>query len=145
MKNSKKIIKTVLYSIGGIAVLFLAILLYHLITIKPAVLDTPNSQISRIDFKANIDSVQAKQICADLRTIKGITSDSIIVKNNVVVYFHNNKVTNSDKVYNQLMSKRPYEASRFILPAGLANKAVCPMDQTSMTYKLSQKINQFFN
>ena len=145
MKKSSKIIKRVLYSIAGIAVVFIAILVFHIATAKPAVYDAPNLQISRIDFKSNIDSVKAKEICADLRTIKGLTSDSIIVKRNVVVYFHNNKITNSEKVYDELMAKRPYDASRFILPQGLENKEVCPIDQNSMTYKVSKSINQFFN
>ncbi|MRX40839.1 hypothetical protein GJU43_16235 [Flavobacterium sp. LC2016-23] len=140
-----KIIKKGLWMGLIITVLFFAILLFHIITAKPAVYETPNLQVSRIDFKTNIDSVQARQICSDLRSIKGLTSDSIIVKRNVVVYFHNNKVTSSKKVYDQLMAKRPYDAQRYILPADLANKEVCPMDQNSLSYKLSQKINQFFN
>lgn len=140
-----KTVKKVVIVVAGIGVLFIAILLFHIITAKPAVYETPNLQVSRIDFKTNIDSLQAKQICADLRTIKGLTTDSIIVKRNVVVYFHNNKITNSEKVFNELMSKRPYKAQRFILPANMANKEVCPVDQNSVSYKLSKSINQFFN
>lgn len=138
-------IKKGLYILGGILVLFVAILLFHIITAKPAVYENPNLQISRIDFKSNIDSLQAKQISDDLRTIKGLTTDSIIVKRNVVVYFHNNKITNSKKVYDELMAKRPYEAVRFILPEDMANKEVCPIDQNSFSYKASKTINQFFN
>lgn len=138
-------LKKGLLILAGITVLFFAILIFHIITAKPAVYETPNLQVSRIDFKSNIDSLQAKQICADLRTIKGLTTDSIIVKRNVVVYFHNNKITNSEKVFNELMAKRPYEAQRFILPANLANKEVCPINQDSYAYKLSKSINQFFN
>jgi len=140
-----KTVKKVLIAVAGIGVLFFAILIFHIITAKPAVYDSPNLQISRIDFKSTIDSAQAKQICADLRSIKGLTSDSIIVKRNVVVYFHNNKITNSEKVFNELMSKRPYQAERFILPANMANKEVCPVDQNSFAYKASKTINQFFN
>jgi hypothetical protein len=140
-----KTIKKVLLTGLGIVLLFIAILLFHIITAKPAVYESPNLQVSRIDFKTNIDSVQAKQICSDLRSIKGLTSDSIIVKRNVVVYFHNNTITNSEKVYDELMSKGKYDARRYILPANLANKEVCPIDQNSFSYKLSKKINQFFN
>jgi hypothetical protein len=140
-----KTIKRVLLAGLGIVLLFFAILLFHIITAKPAVYENPNLQVSRIDFKTNIDSVQAKQICSDLRSIKGLTSDSIIIKRNVVVYFHNNTITNSEKVYDELMSKRRYDAKRYILPANLANKEVCPIDQNSFSYKLSKKINQFFN
>jgi len=140
-----KTVKKLLYVISGIVVLFIAILLFHIITAKPAVYENPNLQVSRIDFKSNIDSAQAKQICADLRSIKGLTSDSIIVKRNVVVYFHNNKITNSEIVFNELMTKRPYEAKRFLLPANMENKEVCPIDQNSFSYKALKTINQFFN
>lgn len=140
-----KTVKKGLWAILIMSVLFFAILVFHIITAKPAVYESPNLQVSRIDFKENIDAANAKKICADLRSIKGLTSDSIIVKRNVVVYFHNNKITNSEKVYAELMSKGNYDAQRYILPASLANKEVCPIDQNSYSYKLSKKINQFFN
>lgn len=143
--KTNKIIKRGIFILSGIFGLFVAILLFHIITAKPPVYDTPNLQVSRIDFKTDIDSLQAMQICADLRSIKGLTSDSIIVKRNVVVYFHNNKITNSEKVFNELMAKGRYDAQRYILPANLANKEVCPMNQNSLSYRLSQKINRFFN
>jgi hypothetical protein len=140
-----KTIKKVLWAATITFALFFAILVFHIITAKPAVYESPNLQVSRIDFKENIDSSAAKKICADLRSIKGLTSDSIIVKRNVVVYFHNNKITDSKKVYDELMSKGNYDAERYILPANLASKEVCPVDQNSFSYKMSQKINRFFN
>ncbi|MFD2602979.1 hypothetical protein [Flavobacterium suzhouense] len=144
MKLHKKI-RRAIFIVSGVFVLLIAVLLFHIITAKPAVYDTPNLQVSRIDFMSDIDSLQAKQICSDLRTIKGLTSDSIIVKRNVVVYFHNNNITSSKKVFDELMSKRPYQAKRYILPANLASQEVCPVDQNSTSYKLSKKINQLFN
>ncbi|HEX8015942.1 MAG TPA: hypothetical protein VF465_11975 [Flavobacterium sp.] len=140
-KTIKKILRTGLV----IGILFFGIFLFHIITAKPAVYESPNLQVSRIDFKQDIDSLQAKQICSDLRSIKGLTSDSIIVKRNVVVYFHNNKITDSKKVFDELMTKGQYDAQRYILPAHLDSKEVCPVNQNSMSYKLSKKVNQFFN
>ncbi|MBP1223131.1 hypothetical protein [Flavobacterium sp. 1355] len=140
-----KFIKKGLWTGLIILVLFFAIFLFHIITAKPAVYESPNLQVSRIDFKSNIDSVQAKQICSDLRSIKGLTSDSIIVKRNVVVYFHNNKITNSKKVFDQLIAIGHYDAQRYILPENLAGKEVCPVNQNSLSYRLSQKLNRFFN
>jgi len=139
-----KYIKKALWIAMGITVLFSAILLFHIITAKPAVYETPNLQVSRIDFKEAIDSAQAIQICADLRSIKGLTSDSIIIKRNVVVYFHNNRITNSKKVYAQLMAKRHYDAQPYILPENLASKEVCPMDQNSLGYKVFPEDQSFF-
>lgn len=140
-----KTLKIGIKVVAAIALLFVLILAFHIITAKPAVYENSNLQISRIDFKNNIDSLQAKKISRDLRSIKGITSDSIIIKRNVVVYFHNNSITNSEKVYAELMNKDKYEAERYVLPAGMANKEVCPIDQNSFSYKLSKSINQFFN
>ena len=140
-----KFIKKGLWTGSIILVLFFAIFLFHIITAKPAVYESPNLQVSRIDFKTNIDSVQAKQICSDLRSIKGLTSDSIVVKRNVVVYFHNNKITNSKKVFDQLIAIGHYDAQRYILPENLAGKEVCPVNQNSLSYRLSQKLNRFFN
>lgn len=140
-----KFIKKGLWTGLIILVLFFAIFLFHIITAKPAVYESPNLQVSRIDFKTNIDSVQAKQICSDLKSIKGLTSDSIIVKRNVVVYFHNNKITNSKKVFDQLIAIGHYDAQRYILPENLAGKEVCPVNQNSLSYRLSQKLNRFFN
>ncbi|MES2575573.1 MAG: hypothetical protein V4572_11560 [Bacteroidota bacterium] len=140
-----KTIKRGLLAVLILAVLFFSILIFHIITAKPAVYENSNLQVSRIDFKSNIDSVQTKQICSDLRSIKGLTSDSIIVKRNVVVYFHNNTITNSEKVYDELMNKRPYEAQRYILPANMVNKEVCPVNQNSLSYKMAKSINQIFN
>jgi hypothetical protein len=143
--KANKTIKKILWSGLIVIVLFIGIFLFHIITAKPAVYESPNLQVSRIDFKQDIDSLQAKQICSDLRSVKGLTSDSIIVKRNVVVYFHNNKITDSKKVFDELMTKGQYDAQRYILPAHLASKEVCPVNQNSMSYKLSKKVNQFFN
>ena len=103
MKINKKL-KIVLLSLLGVVVLFFAILLFHIITAKPVYYELYHVQVSRIDFKDNIDSLQAKKICTDLRTIPGITDDTIIVKRNVVVYDHDNRITNSKKVFDQLMA-----------------------------------------
>ncbi len=144
MKTNKTLKKAIFASVG-IFVLLFAILVFHIITVKPAVVENSHIQVSRIDFKNDLDAAQIKQIKNDLRSLKGITSDSIIVKGNVVVYFHNNTITNSEKVFAQLMNRGSYEANRYILPAYLANKEVCPIDRNSFSYKLSKKVNQYFN
>ena len=144
MKISK-VFKKAIYAVATLFVLFFAILIYHIATAKPPVYENAHVQVSRIDFKSDIDPVQSKKICKDLRSIKGLTSDSIIVRKNMIVYFHNNTITNSQKVYNQLMRKGNYDAVPYILPASLANKSVCPVDRNSFSYKMSKKVNQFFN
>lgn len=52
MKINKTIKRGLLMGLGIVA-LFFAILLFHIITAKPAVYESSNLQVSRIDFKTN--------------------------------------------------------------------------------------------
>ena len=141
MRINKKI-KIFLLSILGIFLLLFAILVYHIANARP--IENATIQISRIDFDKPFDSLGATQIKQKLHSIKGVKSD-IIVKNNVVVYFHDNLIINSEKVYSELMTKGDYNAKRFILPASLANKQVCPvMKKDGFKYKFSKFIQSIF-
>lgn len=142
MKINKKI-KIILLSIFGIAFLLFAILVYHIANARP--IENATIQISRIDFDKPFDSLSTLKVKRHLLAIDGVKSD-IIVKNNVVVYFHDNRLADSKKVFNQLMQKDNYKASRFILPASLANKQVCPVIQKDgLSYKFTKFVQSVFN
>ncbi|WP_395063308.1 hypothetical protein [Flavobacterium sp.] len=142
MKINKKV-KIALLSILGIGLLFFAILVYHIANARP--IESANIQVSRIDFDKPFDSLSTIAIKEKLHAIDGVKSE-IIVKRNVVVYFHDNKVADSKKVYDQLMAKGNYKAERFILPANLANKEVCPvMKKDGFNYKFTKLVQRIFN
>lgn len=144
MKINKKL-KIALLSVLGIIVLFFAILVFHIATAKPIVHENATIQVSRIDFNKPFDSLSTIDITKNIKNIKGVKSE-VIVKRNVVVYFHDNKITNSKKVFAQLMAMGDYKAKRFIIPASLASKSVCPaMNKNSFNYKFSKAIQRIFN
>lgn len=141
MTLRKKITVALLSSIGIALVLFV-VLVYHVANAKP--IENANIQISRIDFDRPFDSLTTIEIKQKLHSIKGVKSD-IIVKNNVVVYFHDNSVTDSKKVFSELMNKGNYKAQRFIVPAALASNSVCPvMKKDSFKYKFAQWVRNTF-
>lgn len=138
-----KTVKKIVWSVLGVVVLLFGILVYHIANAKPV--ENATIQISRIDFDQPFDSLSTVAIKEKLLGIKGVKSD-IIVKNNVVVYFHDNTIADSKKVYDELMSKGNYKAERFILPPSLAAKQVCPvMEKDSYKYKFSKFIQGIFN
>ncbi|MEK8179143.1 hypothetical protein WMW71_02210 [Flavobacterium buctense] len=138
-----KTIKKIAWSVLSIVVLLFGILVYHIANAKPV--ENATIQISRIDFDQPFDSLSTVAIKQKLHSIKGVKSD-IIVKNNVVVYFHDNTIADSKKVYDELMSKGNFKAERFILPPSLAAKQVCPvMEKDSYKYKFSKFIQGIFN
>ena len=104
MKINKKV-KIALGSIFGIFLILFVVLVVHIATAKPLVIDNASLQISRIDFKEPIDSLKAKEIHRNLKSIPGFINDSYNLKNNVVVFFHDNKIADSKKIYEELMKK----------------------------------------
>ncbi|MBC7438599.1 MAG: hypothetical protein H7250_01255 [Flavobacterium sp.] len=144
MKINKKI-KIAILSVLGIIVLFFAILVFHIATAKPVIYENATIQVSRIDFDKPFDSLSTIDITKKIKSIPGVKSE-IIVKRNVVVYFHDNKIADSKKVYSQLMAMGNYNAKRFVIPASLASKSVCPvMNKNSFNYKFSLAIQRIFN
>ena len=119
------------------------ILVYHIATARP--IENATIQVSRIDFDKPFDSMSAIDIKQNLHDILGVKSD-IIIKRNVVVYFHDNKVADSKRIYDELMTTGQYNAQRFILPEGLANKQVCPViKKDGISYKFTQFVQRIFN
>lgn len=138
----KKKIKIAVLSILGITLVLFVVLVYHIANARP--IENANIQVSRIDFDQPFDSLSTIQIKEKLHSIQGVKSD-IIVKNNVVVYFHDNTVADSKKVFAELMTKGDYKAQRFILPATMANNQVCPvMKKDSFKYKFSKWVQKHF-
>jgi threonyl-tRNA synthetase len=90
MKRKK--VKVILGSLFGTFLLFFIILVAHIATAKPV--ENAHIQVSRIDFEQPLDSALSTTVTQQLRAIPGVKSD-VIVKNNVVVYFHDNTVANS--------------------------------------------------
>ena len=141
--TTKRKLKIAVGSVLGTVLLLFVVLVAHIATAKP--LENATIQVSRIDFDKPFDDISAMDIKEKMHRIPGVKSD-ILVKRNVVVYFHDNKITDSEKVYHQLMMMGHYNAQRFVVPANLAKQSVCPvMDQNSTYYKFSETVHHIFN
>lgn len=142
----KRKLKIIALSIIGTAFLLFVVLVVHIATAKPVEYDNATMQISRIDFQEPLDSMKIKEIHRNLKTIPGFINDSYNLKNNVVVFFHDNKIADSKKIYDELMKKGDYKATRYILPKGLESKKVCPVIQEgSFSYHFSRGVQRIFN
>lgn len=145
MKINKKI-KIAVGSILGIVLLLFIVLVVHIATVKPTVYDNATMQISRIDFADPIDSLMAKKITADMNSIPGVKNPLVVADKKVVVFYHDMKIANAEKIYNQFMTKGDYNAKQFIVSAALASKEVCPvMNEDSFSFKFSRGIQRIFN
>jgi len=141
-----KTIKWIAGSVLGTITLLSIVLVVHIATAKPVQIDNATLQISRIDFKEPIDSLKAKEIHRNLKSIPGVKNDRLNKETGVLVYFHDNRINNSESVYNLLMTKGNYKAERFTISNETASKKVCPvMNTNSFSYKFSRGIQRIFN
>ncbi|MFD2908762.1 hypothetical protein ACFSX9_08435 [Flavobacterium ardleyense] len=144
--KTNKILKIAGGSVLGVFLILTTVLVVHIANAKPLVVDNASLQISRIDFKESIDSLKAKEIHRNLKSIPGVKTDRLNMETGVLVYFHDMKVANSEYVYNKLVALGNYNAERYVLPQELANKTACPvMSEDSFSYKFSRGIQRIFN
>lgn len=142
----KRKLKFIAMGLIGTTLLLLIILVVHIATAKPIKCDNATMQISRIDFQEPLDSLKIKEIHRNLKSIPGFISDSYNIKNNVVVFFHDNKIADSKKIVDQLIQKGNYKATRYVLPKGMEAKQVCPViEEGSFSYHFSKGIQRIFN
>ena len=145
MKINRKI-KIAIGSLLGIVLLFFVVIVFHIATSKPVVYDNATIQISRIDFKEPLDSAKGKEIHRNLKSIPGVKTDRLNLEKGVLVYFHDNRIADSKKIYDQLVAKGNYKAERFVIPGEIASKKVCPvMNNDGFSYKFSRGIQRIFN
>ena len=97
MKMNKNV-KITLGSILGLFLILSAVLVVHIVNAKPLIIDNASLQISRIDFKEPIDSLKAKEIHRNLKSIPGVKSDRLNAQTGVLVYFHDMKIANSESL-----------------------------------------------
>ncbi|MBS7787619.1 hypothetical protein KIH23_09950 [Flavobacterium sp. CYK-55] len=137
----KKKIKLVLLGLTGTGLLLFCALVIHIALVKPP--ENATIQISRIDFEKPFDSIGAVEIRQKIESIPGVKKD-VLVKKNVVVYFHDNRIADSKKVFAELMQKGDYKAQRFEVNTALSSKQVCPaMKKEGFYYELSKIVHQY--
>lgn len=145
MKISKKF-KIAIGSVLAFSTLLFVVLVVHIATAKPIVIDNASLQISRIDFKEPLDSIKAKEIHRNLKKIPGVKTDRINIETGALVFFHDLKIADSKTIYDKLMAMGNYKAERYIVSNELASKQVCPvMNEDSFSYKFSRGIQRIFN
>ncbi len=142
MITGKKIRIATVSFIGTVLLLSIILVTHIALARQP---DNATTQLSRIDFDKPFDSLGSIELKNKLLSIPGVKRE-VFVKGNVVIYFHDNRITNSKKVFDALMTKGNYTAHPFIVPASIASKPICPiMNHDGTYYKFTQTVHQIFN
>jgi len=147
-KSSKnKLKKYLLVSASVIVVLFTVLLMHIYMVTKPVNYDNNTLQLSRIDFKEDIDSLQANDIRHFVASLPGVQNTMFNLKDNILVYGYILGTQNSANVYEKLMQYRHYKAEKFIVSDDMKSQG-CPMagkDRNSLVYRFTGYIYKLLN
>lgn len=142
--NKKIITKIAIWSTAVIAVL-VSILIVHiyLVTQKSPNLEANNRQLSRIDFKQDIDTVEAEKIKGFVKSLSGVDGVYFNIKDEILVYTYEVGKQNSAFVFNKLIAFGKYKAVKYEVTKEQAENG-CPIgkEKSSLIYKITSLISK---
>jgi len=130
-----------------IVVLFSALLVHIYQVTKPIKYDNNDLQLSRIDFKQQIDSVQANEIRHFVATLPGVQNTMFNIKDGILVYGYTLGKQNSNQVFEQLINHFHYKSEKFVLNEKMKTQG-CPMagkDRSGFIYRFTAYIYRLLN
>ncbi len=113
--NYKLFKKIAAGALGLLSILLIALCVHiYMATHKPK---TPFelTQLSRIDFKQKIDSVEAIKIRKFIGLQDGVTSSYFNMKDGILVYTYLTNKQNSKTIFNKIMNLGHYKAEPYIV------------------------------
>ena len=145
MKN--KIFKKIMLGVLSITLIFVAVLFVHIYMVSNKHQVNPNErQLSRIDFKQNINASEASKISAFVRSLPGVDATFFNAQDGILVYTYQLNKQNSMHVFAKLMAFGHYKAERYVVSADAA-KSGCPagMQNLGMMASINKYATQLFN
>jgi hypothetical protein len=135
----KKFVQRCLFWLSATVVVLLVILFTHvyMVTHKPKT-DADSRQLSRIDFKQPIDSIEANKIRNFVAGISGVDNAYFNVSQGTLVYTYNSNKQSSGHVYHALQQFGHYKTQKYIVNTETSSMG-CPAmgDKTSIKARVT--------
>lgn len=142
-----KKVKIAIFSLLGVAVLFFAVLLVHIVIMvknRPPV-ENATIQMARADFNEPIDATAATKIQNEIKEQPGVKSTYFNSKTNILVYTFDNRDNDAQDIYNKTIKNSGFASVRKIYSAE-ESKTGCPvMDNNSFYGKLTKVVTSIVN
>lgn len=131
MKN-KKLIKVLAWSGSVLAISFVVLVVHiYLVTLHPK--PTNQIQLSRIDFKEEINEKEAQKIKGFVTSLPDVNAAYFNLKDHILVYTYKIGNQNSLNVFNQIKSFGNYKAERYLVSEAAAKNG-CPVGKVKKSF-----------
>lgn len=143
----KKTLKIAIFSIAGIAFLFFATLIVHIVIMvkNKAPLANATIQMARADFNEPIDAIAATKIQNEIKMQAGVKSTYFNSNSNILVYTFDNRANDAQDIYNNAIKNSGFASERHIVSAEDATKGCPAMDNKSFYGKLTKVVTSIVN
>lgn len=121
-------------------VVHIAVMVYHR---RP--LPFEHTQMARVDFPDALDSMQISRLKKELLSQSGVKTAYFSRQHHNVVYTFDNRLNNTQKIYNEVFGQRSDGAKRYIVSADDLKKGCPVMDNNSFYGKLTSVISKTIN
>lgn len=128
--NTRVLKKTAWWG-GSIIVALLLVLVIHIAMVTPKA-NKDTYQLSRIDFKQQVDETEAAKIRAYVAGLPGVKSTYFNLESNTLVYTYLVSEQSSANVYDRLMGSGHYKAERYIVDNSSIQNG-CPINAGNNT------------
>jgi hypothetical protein len=138
MKTGKKI---ALWSLGTFLFLFTALCIHIYVTTMPEE-PVSNIQLARIDFKPALDSARAYEVQNFVNKLPGIDRGYFNIPDGVFVYGFYPEKQSAGNVFNEIMKRGSYQASRYVVSETQAKRGCPVMSGSDFTRRIAIYINR---
>lgn len=140
------IIKSLLWTLGISATLFIVLIVHIYMVTKPVKYDNADLQLARIDFRQDLDSAQAVDVQHTVMAMPGIVNVFMNRHDRTLVYGYRQGKQTSEQVYQAVMRSGNYDAERFVLNEQQQSSG-CPVMQgkTSFLYSISNGLHELLD
>jgi hypothetical protein len=142
----RNLILKFLLGIAAIAILMISTLAIHIYMVtKPNAEYHTNWQLSRIDFEAPIDSVQAHVAISSIKRIEGVQRAILNAEAGTLVFAFDPQQYSSEKIYTHFQ-KMGFANTSLFIPTEDQLATSCPiMDKTSISYRIGVFFQNLFS
>ena len=102
-------------------------------------------QMARADFMQPVDSLSAVQIENKVMSQEGVKSTYFNPKDYILVYTFDNRINNSQNIYDHAIKNSGFKSERYIVSASDLTKGCPVMNDNSFYGKLTAFVGRFVN
>lgn len=146
MKMTSKFKTALKWSISIVTLLLILLFVHIAVMVKQMPKPSnPTIQLARVDFLEPVDTTSVRLIRSGVSKLRGVKSTYFNTTDNILVYAYDNRVNQSQTIYDAAIKDCGFKSSRYVINAEDAGKGCPAFDNNSFYGKVTQFVSSVIN